>query len=66
MNNAERVTVKVTPRGSDDNSNNKLRQELHNEINSFKVTIDRSVFKKTAAEKLELKKLKSEWKKSQK
>ncbi len=66
MNNAERVIAKITPRGSDDNSNNKLRQELHNEINSFKVTIDRSVFKKTAAEKLELKKLKSEWKKSQK
>jgi hypothetical protein len=65
QNNQNRVTVKVVPRGNDDNSNNKMRQDLHVEINSFKVSIDRSVFKKTPAEKETLKALKKEWKKSQ-
>lgn len=64
--NAKRVTVKVVPRSTADGSSDKLRQELQAEINRYKVSIDRSVFRKTAEEKLELKELKSEWKKSQK
>ncbi len=42
------------------------RLQLSKEINSYPVTIDRTVFKKTPQEKIEVKKAISEWKKSQK
>lgn len=42
------------------------RLQLAKEINSYPVDIDRTAFKKSPQEKIECKKAKSEWKKSQK
>lgn len=61
-NNTTKVTVKMVPRSNDDNSNLRARAEVQAEINSYKVSIDRTVFTKTKAEKEELKRLKSQWK----
>lgn len=46
-------------------SDYKARNEaLQREINQFKVNVDRSVFSKTPEEKLELKRMKKEYKQS--
>ncbi len=62
---AQRVMVKITPRETVVNST-KERNELSALINKHKVDIDRTVFKKTDAEREALKEAKSYWKKLQK
>lgn len=62
---ATRVTAKLVPKSDASNASNNLRQELSAQINKHKVSIDRSVFKKTDDEKVELKIAKIKWKASQ-
>jgi len=62
---ATRVIAKLVPKSDASNASNNLRQELSAQINKHKVSIDRSVFKKTDDEKVELKIAKIKWKASQ-
>jgi hypothetical protein len=62
---ATRVTAKLVPKSDASNASNNLRQELSAQINKHRVVIDKSVFKKTLEEKLELKIAKAKWKASQ-
>lgn len=62
---ATRVTARLVPKSDASNAASNLRQELSAQINKHKVSIDRSVFKKTLEEKLELKIAKAKWKAAQ-
>lgn len=62
---ATRVTARLVPKSDASNAASNLRQELSAQINKHRVSIDRSVFKKTLEEKLELKIAKAKWKATQ-
>jgi hypothetical protein len=62
---ATRVSVRLAPKSDASNSSNQLRWELNAQINKHKVSIDRNAFKKTPAEKMELKIAKAQWKAKQ-
>jgi len=64
LNFATRVKVALTPKTDTSNGYANERMRLHSEINSRKVDLDSSVFKKTDAEKLEVKLAKLKWKSS--
>jgi len=61
---ATRVQAKLVPKSDASNAANNLRQELSTLINKNRVNIDRSVFRKTEQEKLELKIAKAKYKTS--
>ncbi len=58
---ATRVIVRPMPRSSNSSSSS-ARMQVQAQINSYPVSINRLVFKKTAEEKLKLKVMKSQWK----
>lgn len=61
---ATRVSVKLVPKADASGGTSQLREELSNAINKHKVNVDRSVFKKTPQERLELKIAKAKYKAS--
>lgn len=63
LNFATRITVAGVQRGDSTGSAVNERNRLQAEINNHPIRIDRTVFKKTEAEKLELKIEKAHWKK---
>jgi len=62
---ATRVIARLVPKSDASNAAAQLRQELSMQINKHKVSIDKSVFRKTLEEKLELKIAKAKWKAAQ-
>lgn len=63
---ATRVSVRLVPKADASGGTSQLREELNNAINKHRVNIDRSVFKKTEQERVELKIAKAQWKATQK
>lgn len=63
LNFATRVSVAVLQRGDSTGSAVNERNRLQAEVNSRPVTIDRTVFRKTDAEREELRIEKAHWKK---
>jgi hypothetical protein len=65
LNFATRITVATASKSDSSNMFNSERTKVQALVNSAPVTIDRTVFSKTDAEKQELKNVKSHWKKLQ-
>lgn len=65
LNFATRVTVFGFQKSDDSNARVSERAKLQAQINSRPVKIDRSVFKKTEIERMELSNAKSKWKRAQ-
>lgn len=66
LNFATRVTSMRTAKSENSNANNAERAKVQSMVNSQPLIIDRSVFKKTEVERMELSVAKSKWKKAQK
>lgn len=66
LNFATRVASMAMAKSESSNAYNVERTKIQSAINANPVLIDRSVFKKTEIEKLELSNAKSKWKRAQK
>jgi hypothetical protein len=62
---ATRVASTAMPKSDSSNAHNSERIKVQAAVNAHPITIDRTVFQKTDAEKMELATVKAHWKKLQ-